>query len=110
MHPSKKLNLHNPHWVRKKLDVENRLVASYETEMYNMERAIDLLELYDVQILKTEQAIDLLYSAYSNSGKDFEEVLRMEQQLLKYNISQATATKDYFVAVAKLDYITAKSL
>ena len=93
---------------QKKLDVENRLVSSYETEMYNMERAMDLLKLYDVQILKTEQAIDLLYSAYSNSGKEFEEVLRMEQQLLKYNISKATAIKDYYVAEAKLDYITAK--
>jgi outer membrane protein TolC len=94
---------------QKKLDVENRLVSSYETEMYNMERAMYLLKLYDAQILKTEQAIDLLYSAYSNSGREFEEVLRMEQQLLKYKISKATAIKDYCVAEAKLDYITAKN-
>ena len=90
-------------------DLENRLVSSFEISSYELERTVQLTELYNVQILKTNQAIDLLYSAYANSGKDFEEILRMEQQLLKYKIAKATASKDHYVAAAKLDYITAKS-
>jgi len=95
--------------AHEKLDIENKLVTSFETEWYGLEKALQLIELYDEQILKTKQAIDLLYSAYANSGKEFEEVLRMEQQLLKFKISKATAIKNYFVSSAKLDYITAKS-
>lgn len=94
---------------QERLDVTNNLVSAYENEVYNIHKAIELLELYDVQIQKTKQAIDLLYSAYSNSGKDFEEVLRMEQQLLKYNISKSTLFRDLYISEARLDYLTAKS-
>lgn len=92
----------------KKQEIENRLVSAYEQTWYEVEKAKHLNELYDLQIIKTKQAIDLLYSAYANFGKDFIEVLRMEQQLLKYKMAKTTATKTYYVAVAKLDYITAK--
>jgi len=51
----------------------------------------------------------LLETAYSNSGKDFEEILRMQQELLKYQIATATATKAFYVALAKLDYLTSKT-
>lgn len=94
---------------QKKLNIENNLVASFENVRYRLNSAIDLLELYEVQILKTKQVIELLYAAYSNSGIDFEEVLRMEQQLLKYNMSKATAMKNYHIEAARLDYLTAKS-
>ncbi|MCG8309915.1 MAG: TolC family protein [Cytophagales bacterium] len=94
---------------QKKSDVTNSLVSACENELYKIRKNLKLLELYDVQIQKTKQAIDLLYSAYSNSGNDFEEVLRMEQQLLKYNMSRATAVKDFSIAEARLDYLTAKS-
>ena len=64
--------------------------------------------LYDQQIAESQQALNLLYTAYGNSGKDFEEVLRMQQQLLKYEKMKATAMTKYHTALAKLDYITAK--
>jgi outer membrane protein TolC len=95
--------------AEKKLDLENQLVSSFESERYGMERARQMIDLYDQQILKTKQAINLLYSSYANSGKEFEEVLRMEQQLLKYKIAKASALKDYYISAAKLNYITAKS-
>lgn len=95
--------------TEKKLDLENQLVTSFESEWYELSRAGQMTDLYNQQILKTKQAINLLNSAYANSGKEFEEVLRMEQQLLKYKISKATALKDYFISSAKLNYITAKS-
>jgi hypothetical protein len=36
------------------------------------------------------------------------EILRMEQQLLKYKIAKARAVRDYYLAEARLDYIKAK--
>ena len=94
--------------VHKKQDLTNKLVSAFENEHYNLQKSRDLIALYEVQIQKTKQAIDLLYSAYSNSGKDFEEVLRMEQQLLKYNMSKSTAMKELYIAEARLEYLTAK--
>jgi len=95
--------------AHKKQELNNELVSTFENEQYNLQKSGELLALYDLQIQKTRQVIDLLYSAYSNSGKDFEDVLRMEQQLLKYNMSRTTAMKDRYIAQARLDYLTAKT-
>jgi cobalt-zinc-cadmium efflux system outer membrane protein len=94
----------------RKQQVANELVSSYEIENYRILQSVSLLKLYEEQAAKTRQAIDLLYAEYANSGEGFEEVLRMEQQLIKYNLSKVTAAKEYYTAVARLDYLTAKSL
>ena len=92
-----------------KTNTENTLVSNYEMTWYELDKARQLIELYNTQVSKTEQAISLLETAYSNSGKDFEEILRMQQELLKYQIANATATKAFYVALAKLDYLTSKT-
>ncbi|MGB3467116.1 MAG: TolC family protein [Cyclobacteriaceae bacterium] len=89
-------------------DYTNRLIANYESTAFELDRERQLIELYDQQIEESQQALNLLYTAYSNSGKEFEEVLRMQQQLLKYEKMKATAITNYHTALAKLDYITAK--
>ncbi len=91
-----------------KKDFENNLVSSYEMTWFELERALQLIELYREQITKTEQVIELLLTAYSNSGQDFEEILRMQQQLLQFQMAETIAFKDYYTAIAKLDYLTAK--
>ena len=92
-----------------KINIENTLTSNYEATWYELEKSRQLIELYDTQIVKTKQAIRLLETAYSNSGKDFEEVLRMQQELLKYQIATATETKSFYMALAKLDYLTSKT-
>jgi len=92
-----------------KEDFENNLISSYEMAWFELDKAHQLSELYRVQIEKIQKAISLLLTAYSNSGKDFEEVLRMQQQNIKYQIAEAIALKEYYTALAKLDYLTAKS-
>lgn len=91
-----------------KQEVSNGLLASYEMAAYDLMKAEEEYELFAVQKDKTRQAAKLLLSAYSNTGKDFEEVLRMQQMLLMYQTATATALKDYFTAMAKLHYLTAK--
>lgn len=93
----------------KKESMENTLFSTYEIAWYELGKAEQLAALYNSQMVKTEQMVDLLYVAYGNSGKDFEEVLRMQQQLLKYQIALATSSTKFHVALAQLDYITAKS-
>jgi len=53
--------------------------------------------------------LNLLFTSYGNSGKEFEEVLRMQQQLLKYQKIRATALTQYQIAIAKINYLTSKT-
>ncbi|WP_417266388.1 TolC family protein [Brumimicrobium sp.] len=92
-----------------KSDVENTLISSYELTFYELKSAKEQLLLYERQIEKSKQIITLLEKEYSNSGEDFVEILRMQQELINYQIAEATATKNFFIALAKLDYLTAKS-
>jgi outer membrane protein TolC len=92
-----------------KKETINSLTSGYESVWFHMQQQKDLIDLYKEQILESNQTLNLLFSAYGNSGKDFEEVLRMQQQLLKYEKMKATAETQYQTALAKLNYITAKT-
>lgn len=95
--------------MAEKEELANTLVSSFYMTKNELEAAQRTIMLFDHQIESTSIAIDLLYSAYANSGQDFEEVLRMQQELLKYKMAKATAIKQYDLAVAKLNYLTAHS-
>lgn len=90
-------------------EAANRLTSSYDMIWFEIQKQIELIQLYEEQIQESRQSLNLLFSAYSNSGKDFEEVLRMQQQILKYQKMKATALSEYHIALANLDYITAKT-
>ena len=87
----------------------NSLTSGYESVWFQLQQQKDLIDLYEEQILESNQTLNLLFSAYGNSGKDFEEVLRMQQQLLKYEKMKVMAETQYQTALAKLNYITAKT-
>ncbi|MFV0593144.1 MAG: TolC family protein [Draconibacterium sp.] len=92
-----------------KKETINSLTSGYESIWFQIQQQKDLIDLYDEQILESNQTLNLLFSAYGNSGKDFEEVLRMQQQLLKYEKMKAMAETQYQTALAKINYITAKT-
>ncbi len=90
-------------------ETANSLISTYESAWFQVQQQLELIDLYEAQIMETRQTLNLLFSAYGNSGKEFEEVLRMQQQLLKYEKMMATAEVQYQIAVSKLNYITAKT-
>ncbi len=85
----------------------NMLSSEYDQAIFNIQQQMKRLELYDQQIMTTNQSLNLLFRSYSNSGNDFEEVLRMQQQLLQYEKEKATAQKELLTAQAKINYLTA---
>ena len=93
----------------KKENLQNNLLSTYEIARYEMEKSIQQVDLNEKQLEKTDQVLTLLYTSFSNSGKDFVEILRTQQQLLKYKMANATAMKNYYVALAQLDYLISKS-
>ncbi|HAD97284.1 MAG TPA: TolC family protein [Cryomorphaceae bacterium] len=90
-------------------EMANNLGSAYEMVWFEMEKQRQNLDLYREQIDETSQALNLLFTSYSNNGNDFEEVLRMQQQLLKYQMMKATSLSEYKIAEAKLNYITSKN-
>ena len=66
--------------------IKNNLQTSYSMANYNISKAKTLKALYIKQTESTQQAISLLIAAYSNSGTDFEEILRMNQDLLMLQV------------------------
>lgn len=95
--------------MSRKEDIKNTLLSKYELARYEIKKSIKMNELYKLQIRKTKQSIDLLYSEYSTSGKDFNEVLSMQKSLLGYKIEQLSTMKDYYTSLAKLEYLTSNS-
>lgn len=93
-----------------KEEFSNNLVSRYEQVWFDISRQEQLINLYNDQIAETRRALKLLTTAYSNSGKEFEEVLRMQQELLKYEKKKAAAISKYKTAVARLDYVMGKTV
>jgi outer membrane protein TolC len=88
-------------------ETENNLIAQYEMASFELSRVKQQVDLYSKQVEQTKQIITLLLTAYGNDEANFEEILTMQQMLLKYELLEVTANKEYAVAVAKLEYLTA---
>ncbi|MBZ9632146.1 TolC family protein [Salegentibacter sp. LM13S] len=87
----------------------NQLQSEFEQTVYNLNKADKLLKLYERQIESSGQVNRLLVSAFSNNDGDFEEVLRMNQDVLMLKTQQIEALKAGFTAQAKMDYLSAKT-
>lgn len=96
-------------YALQKEDQQNTLISSYEMLLYKLSQQIDLISLYKNQIQTTQQTLNLLYSAYANDKADFEEVLRMQQQLFKYRKLKASALAGYQIDVEQKNYLTTKN-
>ncbi|PRY91367.1 outer membrane protein TolC [Marinilabilia salmonicolor] len=88
-----------------KEEFTNNLASRYEQVWFDISRQEQLIKLYNEQIKETRRALKLLTTAYANSGKDFEEILRMQQELLKYKKKKVDAISRYKTAVARMEYV-----
>ena len=87
---------------------KNNLFSAYRIAVYDYMKAAKLKDLYKNQMERTEQAINLLLSTYSNATSDFEGILRMNQDLLMYRTATITENKNQFTAQVTIDYLLSK--
>lgn len=87
---------------------ENDLVATYESARYDAYKAARMAQLMDAQIGISERILDLLLAAYTGNGSEFEEVLRMQQQVLRHRLLRLSALREHHIAIARIDLLTAK--
>jgi len=63
------------------------------------------IELNNNQSVIAKKVLDVLITSYSTNSKDFEEVLRIERQLLGYKLAEQKAIIDNNASVAFMNYL-----
>jgi len=91
--------------VFKKEDKKNSLSTVYENTHKNYSDSDRRILLNKKQIGIAKKVLDVLITSYSTDSKDFEEVLRIERQLLKYELAYQKALIDKNAATAFVNYL-----
>jgi len=91
-----------------KLDRINMLETTYEKSNRDYRDADRRISLFIDQTGRASQALSILQSAYETSGQNFEELLRMERQLLSYQLAREKAITDENAAMAFINYLMGK--
>lgn len=90
-------------------EATNQLQIQYQWAVYRAMKKTDLLNLYKRQIEESKRIERLLTVAYGNSDQDFEEVLRIQQQVLQYERLYITTLTELCTTMAEIDYLTTKT-
>jgi outer membrane protein TolC len=91
-----------------KQDKNNWLENIFEMSYKNYKDADRRLELFRTQSELAEKSLKILETEYTTSNLNFEELLRMERQLLKYDLELEKAKADKQAAVSFINYLMGK--
>jgi outer membrane protein TolC len=89
----------------KKLDKVNVLETLFERVYSEYTDANRRIILFEKQSKLAKRAIKLLENEYANSGKNFEEILRMDKSVLKYSFELEKARADKQASIAFINYL-----
>ncbi|MBD3639174.1 MAG: TolC family protein [Crocinitomicaceae bacterium] len=84
-------------------DMIMRQLIEYKVDYDN---ALLEFELHEKQIETTNMAIEVLLVNYSSSGKGFDELLQLQNQLLKHEIGLIKGKLDMRIAIANIERLT----
>ena len=90
----------------KKHEKTNALEVLFEKVYSEYTDANRRIILYEKQRNLAKRAISLLENEYASNGKNFEEILRMNNSLLKYSLELEKARADKQAAIAFINYLT----
>ena len=94
--------LHQSTGLRKE-ETSNQLMVSYAEALKDFRDAERRNELYQQQTRLAQQVLDILLVQYTTAGSDFEELLRIQQQLLDYRLRGLDAVVDQNISAAMLE-------
>ena len=95
---------------QKRENTVNLLAVEWSGAIRNLDDANRKVMLYQGQTELATQTLNLLMTAYTTDGSDFEEVLRVQQQLLDYRLGLITAIVDQHTSIATLEKLAATEL
>jgi len=91
--------------ISRKEDKTNTLSTIYKNTYKDFSDGHRRIFLNEKQTEIAKKVLNILITSYSTNSKDFEEVLRIERQLLKYELEYQKALTDKNAAVAFLNYL-----
>ncbi|WP_445747825.1 TolC family protein [Polaribacter sp.] len=94
--------------ISKREDKKNTLSTIYKNTYKDFSDGDRRIYLNEKQSEIAKKVLDVLITSYSTNSKDFEEVLRIERQLLKYELEHQKALTDKNAAVAFMNYLIGK--
>lgn len=87
-------------------NARNDLSVNFQETRQNLNDAARRVKLYTDQAMLANKSLQLLITSFSDTGTDFEEVLRMEKLLLDYQLKKVEAVVDKNTAIGRLVYLT----
>ncbi len=91
--------------IASKQNAKNTLSSVFERTYKDFNDGQRRIELNKKQSGIAKQVLDVLITSYSTNSKDFEEVLRIERQLLGYRLAYQKALTDKNASVAFMYYL-----
>ena len=91
-----------------KINRTNLLETLFEGAWRDLRDAERRLKLNQDQYNLAKKSVDLLQVDYSTNNANFEEVLRMERQVLKYALETQKARADHEAAISFIKYLSGK--
>ncbi len=91
-----------------RVDKVNVLETVFENAWKDYRDAHRRIELFDKQLTIAKKSLKILETEYAYANKNFEEILRMERRMLKYNLELEKARTDKQAAVAFIHYLMGK--
>jgi outer membrane protein TolC len=88
----------------------NQLSTEWASAIRTLDDAQRRVRLYREQTDLAKQTLNLLMISYSTEGREFEEVLQVQQQLLDYQLRWITAIVDQYTTLAMLENLAASNL
>jgi outer membrane protein TolC len=86
----------------------NLLETLFENGWKDYADANRRIQLFETQLDLALKSIKILETEYATGNKDFEEILRMERKVLKYNLEKEKAIADKQAAISFLNYLMGK--
>ncbi len=91
-----------------KVNKVNVLETLFENGWKDYRDAYRRIDLYGEQLELAGKSMNLLETEYATGSKNFEEVLRMERKVLKYNLELEKAKTDKQAAISFITYLMGK--
>ncbi len=88
------------------VNAKNDIRTSFQQAVQNLNDAERRLLLYSKQSMLAEKSLNLIIVSFSANGSDFEEILRMEQQLLDFELKKTEAITDKNITISQLLFLT----
>lgn len=91
-----------------KVDKINVLVTVYEKANTDYQDSKRRVSLHQKQLELAQKALRILESEYATDGKNFEEILRMERQVLMHSLELEKSRSDLNASIAFINYLIGK--